>query len=444
MSTRPATLTWGGIARLGMVQLALGAVVVLMTSTLNRVMTIELALPAVVPGALVGFHFLVQGIRPWMGHGSDRSGRRGPWIIGGMVALALGGVAAAAATALTATDRVAGLSAAVVAYAVIGAGVSAVGTPLLAMLAERVAPERRAGAAAITWLMMIVGFILTTAIGGKLLDPFSMTRLVTVSAWVGALAVLVTIAAVWGMEREPVRVDAPQATGERTDFRSALRTIWSDPVARRFSGFVFVAMLAFSAQDLILEPFAGMVFGLTPGGSTRISSMQNGGMLAGMIGAALLANRFGTLRQWAVGGCVASAAAFAALTMVPALGSLAMLKGVVFALGASNGVFAIGAIGSMMALITEAGDDKTGARMGVFGAAQGLAYGLGGFAGAWASDVARGWFGSAAAGYGAVFAAEAMLFAASAWLAATSASRSRGSALRTRDGSGDALLGAMR
>lgn len=425
-----------------MVQLALGAVVVLMTSTLNRVMTVELALPAIVPGALVGFHFLVQAIRPWMGFGSDRSGRRAPWIIAGMVVLALGGVAAAAATALTATNRAAGLSAAVVAYAMIGIGVSAVGTPLLAMVAERVAPERRAGAAAITWLMMIVGFILTTAIGGKALDPFSMTRLVAVSAWVGAIALAVTIVAVWGMERTPVSV-APKAATE-SDFRSALAMIWSDPVARRFSFFVFVAMLAFSAQDLILEPFAGMVFGLTPGGSTRISSMQNGGMLAGMIGAALLANRFGTLRQWAVGGCIASAAAFAGLSLVPMFGSLAMLKGVVFALGASNGVFAIGAIGSMMALITEAGDDRTGARMGVFGAAQGLAYGLGGFAGAWMSDLARGWFGSPASGYAAVFVVEAVLFVGSAWLAATSASAVRGNSLRARSGSGDALLGAMR
>ena len=442
--TAARALSWSGIFRLGLVQLALGAVVVLMTSTLNRVMTVELALPAIVPGALVGFHFLVQAVRPWMGHGSDRSGRRGPWIIGGMVVLATGGVAAAAATAWVATNRAAGLTAAVLAYALIGAGVSAVGTPLLAMVAERVAPARRAAAAAITWLMMIVGFILTTAIGGNALDPFSMRRLVEVSMWVGGIAVLLTVVALWGMERDasgqaPVAVASPDG-----DFRRALATIWRDPAARRFSCFVFVAMLAFSAQDLILEPFAGLVFGLTPGGSTRISSMQNGGMLAGMLTAALVAHRFGTLRQWAVAGCVASAVAFAALAMVPSVGSLWVFKSVVFGLGASNGVFAVGAIGSMMGVITEAGDARTGARMGVFGAAQGLAYGIGGFAGAWMSDLARGWFGSPSSGYASVFAVEAMLFALSGWLAATSAPAVRGETLRSRHGSGDALLGALR
>ena len=49
-------LTWTGIARLGLVQAMLGAVVVLTTSTLNRVMVVELALPALLPGLLVAHH----------------------------------------------------------------------------------------------------------------------------------------------------------------------------------------------------------------------------------------------------------------------------------------------------------------------------------------------------------------------------------------------------
>ena len=44
---------WAQIARVGLVQAALGAVVVLTTSTLNRVMVVELALPALLPGLLV-------------------------------------------------------------------------------------------------------------------------------------------------------------------------------------------------------------------------------------------------------------------------------------------------------------------------------------------------------------------------------------------------------
>jgi len=51
------TLSWVQIFRMGLVQMALGAIVVLTTSTLNRLMVVELALPAVLPGLLVGLHY---------------------------------------------------------------------------------------------------------------------------------------------------------------------------------------------------------------------------------------------------------------------------------------------------------------------------------------------------------------------------------------------------
>jgi len=104
---------WGSIARLGLVQMALGAIVVLTTSTLNRVMVVELALPALLPGMLVALHYLVQIARPRMGHGSDVGGRRTPWIVGGMAVLGIGGVVAAAATVWMAHDRAAGIALAV-------------------------------------------------------------------------------------------------------------------------------------------------------------------------------------------------------------------------------------------------------------------------------------------------------------------------------------------
>ena len=62
-------LGWVGIVRLGLVQTALGAIVVLTTSTLNRVMVVELALPAILPGVLVALHYLIQVMRPRLGYG---------------------------------------------------------------------------------------------------------------------------------------------------------------------------------------------------------------------------------------------------------------------------------------------------------------------------------------------------------------------------------------
>jgi BCD family chlorophyll transporter-like MFS transporter len=97
-------LGWLGIVRLGLVQASLGAIVVLTTSTLNRVMVVELALPALLPGLLVACTMPCRS-RPRMGYGSDVGRARTPWIIGGMVVLAGGGVLAAVATAWMGSNR---------------------------------------------------------------------------------------------------------------------------------------------------------------------------------------------------------------------------------------------------------------------------------------------------------------------------------------------------
>ncbi|MEL7397208.1 MAG: PucC family protein, partial [Pseudomonadota bacterium] len=148
------TLSWPGIVRLGLVQMALGAVVVLTTSTLNRLMVVELALPAVLPGLLVALHYGIQITRPNWGFMSDTGGRRTRWIIGGMIALAAGAFGASLGVLLFETSFAAGLSLSILAYAMIGLGVGAAGTSLLALLATATESRRRAAAATITWLMM--------------------------------------------------------------------------------------------------------------------------------------------------------------------------------------------------------------------------------------------------------------------------------------------------
>lgn len=415
-------LGWTGIVRLGLVQTALGAVVVLTTSTLNRVMVVELALPATLPGALVAFHYAVQMLRPRLGYGSDRSGRATPWIIGGMAVLALGGVGAALATAWMESDPLGGILLAVVAFALIGLGVGAAGTSLLVLLAKRVEERRRAAAATIVWVMMIAGFVVTATTAGHLLDPFSPARLVAVTAGVAAAAFLVTLLAVWRVEGMPGQGAAAPATA-KAPFREALAQVWAEPLARRFTVFVFVSMLAYSAQDLILEPFAGIVFGLSPGESTRLSGVQHGGVLLGMLlvavaGSAIGGRRLGSLRLWTIGGCFASALALFCLVAAAFVGPGWPLRPSVFALGVANGAFAVAAIGSMMGLAGSGRAAREGVRMGLWGAAQAIAFALGGFAGTVAVDLTRLLVDATALAYAWVFAGQAVLFLLSAGLAA--------------------------
>lgn len=420
-SMRP--LSWLGIVRMGLVQTGLGAIVVLTTSTLNRVMVVELALPAMLPGALVAIHYALQVFRPAWGHGSDRGARRTPWIIGGMAVLALGGFLAACATAWMATQPLFGVALAIVAFCLIGGGVGAAGTSLLVLLAKRTDEKRRAAAATIVWVMMIAGFIVTTAVGGHLLDPFSPLRLIQVSGGVSLIAMALTFIGVLGIEGKAsaiTTVTAQQAAPQGS-FVDAFKEVWAEPQARRFAIFVFVSMLAYSAQDLILEPFAGAVFGFTPGETTKLSSMQHGGTLLGMAMVPILGALFpksrGNLQIWTVGGCIASAIALLGLSSAAIVGPSWPLRATVFALGVTNGAYAVAAIGSMMELVGAGGEHREGVRMGLWGAAQAIAFGIGGFIGTLASDLARLILGAPALSYAAVFAAEAGLFVVSAAMA---------------------------
>jgi len=424
VSASPPPLGWLGIARLGLVQAMLGAVVVLTTSTLNRVMVVELALPALLPGLLVALHYAVQLSRPRMGYGSDVGGRRSPWILGGITVLALGGFGAAVATTWMATDRSAGIALAVLSFALVGIGVSAGGTSLLVLLAKRVDETRRAPAAALVWVMMIVGFAVTAGLAGQWLDPYTPQRLMAVSGVVSLVAVTVTFGALWGLEGH-ARGPVPERK-ERVDFRAALAEVWAEPDARRFTIFVFVSMLAYSTQDLILEPFAGAVFGFSPGASTQLSGVQHGGTLTGMLLAALAGRRIGSarlgsLRAWTVGGCIASGLALLGLVLAGTLAPHWPLRANVFLLGAANGAFSIAAIGSMMSLAsggrTSGRSPREGTRMGLWGAAQAIGFAVGGLFGAAASDVARWLIGNPGSAYAAVFLLEAGMFALAAWLA---------------------------
>ncbi len=433
---RQPGLSWLAIVRLGLVQTALGAIVVLTTATLNRVMVVELQLPATVPGVLVALHYFVQLLRPRWGHGSDVGQRRTPWIVGGMAVLAAGAILAAVATAVMKSDVTLGVSLAVLAYALIGVGVGAAGTSLLVLVAKSVAAERRAPAASVMWIMMIAGFVITSALTGQFLDPFSPARLVGVCGAAALAALVLAMLAVWRVEAAVTVHDAPiaahsrsRAARSRYSFAQALGLVWSEQRSRRFTLFILVSMLAYSAQDLILEPYAGIVFGMTLGQSTKLSALQNGGVLLGMVLVALagqllarlpLSRRLAqpiSLRAWTVSGCSLSAVSLLLIAVSGNLELTGLLRVAVFSLGLGNGVFAVAAIGSMMEQASSGHQNREGVRVGLWGAAQAIAFALGGLFGAAGVDAARSLAAPPLLAYASVFTVEALLFMLAARLA---------------------------
>ena len=419
-TSRP--MGWSHIVRLGLVQACLGAMVVLATSTLNRIMVVELALPALVPGLLVGFHYAIQMVRPRMGYGADRGRRCTPWMIGGVLTLAIGGTMAAIGTTQMAHSQAQGLALCLLAFGLIGLGVSAAGTSLLTLMSKRVPETMRAPAATTVWVMMIMGFAITAVTIGKLIEPYSPERLIDVTAGLGVFIVLLTTLALWGLESGTQTVsgtDEGQQMRSLGDFRQALNQVWQDPQARLFTLFVFLSMLAYSSQDLVLEPFAGAIFGMSPGETTQLSGVHHSGVLVGMLAVALagsrrVAGRLGSVQAWMVGGCLVSALAMAGLATAGLQGGTWPLKANVVLLGIANGAFSIAAIATMMRLANAGDGGSQGTRMGLWGAAQALAFGLGGVLGTALSDLAHVLWHESGWAYASVFSTEAVLFMFSA------------------------------
>jgi MFS transporter, BCD family, chlorophyll transporter len=404
-------MSWFAIVRLGGVQAAIGAMVMLCTSLINRVMVVEYAMAAAIPAGLVAWHYAVQLSRPVWGHGSDKGRRRTPWIIGGMAVLAGGAMLAVYATVGQS------MALAVMAFTLIGGGVGAAGTSLLAVLATQTRPDQRAAAAAITWIMMIVGIIVTAGVAGQMLKPFSVERLVMVVCGVAAAAFVLAVVSVWGVEKN-ARAEPARAS---VDFRTAVSEMLADREARVFTVFVFVSMLAYSMQDMILEPFAGLMFAMTPAESTSLSGVQHMGVLAGMIlvgvGGRAFAKDAGSLRSWTVAGCIGSALALAGLAAAARVAPQWPIAANVALLGFCNGVFAVSAIGAMMALAGAGGEAREGVRMGVWGASQAIAFGLGGLIGAVGVDAGRAMMGADGPAFAFIFGIEAAMFLLAALVA---------------------------
>jgi BCD family chlorophyll transporter-like MFS transporter len=258
--------------------------------------------------------------------------------------------------------------------------------------------------------MMIFGIAVTATVVGKALDPYSPALLLQLVALVGAVAFVLTVLAVWRIERRHGGQALPQRPP--LSFRKGIAEIWRERRARHFTLFIFLSMTAYFMQELILEPYAGLAFGFTPGQSTQLSGAQNGGVFVGMltVGIAATGLRIGSLRAWVMAGCGGSALALLVIALAGQVAEgPALIQPATMALGFFNGMFAVAAIGAMMALAGEGREEREGTRMGLWGAAQAMAAGLGGLAGAAAVDLARH-FTSDGTAFGAVFTFEAGLF----------------------------------
>ena len=194
-------MNWLSILRLGLVQLCIGSSVVIPLSTLNRLMKVELALPATIAGFLIALHYAVQLTRVNWGHLSDKTQNRTQWIIFGMLILGIGGILASISIPLIESRFAQGILLAIFSYSLIGFGVGAAGTPLLALLASYSSKSQKGFAASITFLMMILGLAITGITVGIILDPYSHQKLIQITSSLAAITNIISFLSLRNLEK---------------------------------------------------------------------------------------------------------------------------------------------------------------------------------------------------------------------------------------------------
>ncbi|PQM57048.1 MAG: MFS transporter [Rhodobacteraceae bacterium] len=416
------TFSWLSIIRLGLVQMALGSIIAIAASTFNRVMVVELSLLQVVPGLLLALHYFVQITRPNWGFLSDRGGNRTFWIMTGICILGIGSILACFGIKYFPSNYYIGSIISIIAYCLIGLGVGASGTSLLALIATNTRDNRKAAAATITWIMMIFGAAITAIIVGKIIDPYSITKLIKIVTFLSIFWFMVSGIALYKMENKgPNKINIEiAATQTKDSFLTGLKQVLSEKNTRWFTIFVFLSMTAYFMQEPILEPYAGIVFQFTVGESTQLTGYHQGGILLGMLLVGILVSglKFGSLRFWVLFGCAGSGLT---LILIALLGqTMAGKHGLMISialLGFFNGNFAVGAIGSMMQLAGIGRENRVGTRMGLWGAGQAIAAGNAMIFSTLFVDILQKITKNAASSYGIIFIIEGILFLAAAMLA---------------------------
>jgi BCD family chlorophyll transporter-like MFS transporter len=383
--------------RMAAFPLGIGLTSVLVNGTLNRVMIVEQGLPASFVGLCFALPLLIAPVRVWLGYQSDTRPlwgmRRTPYIIAGMLLSLLGMLAATLLVLALPPDNshlVALLLlgvAVLLAFLIYGLGRHLASNTFEALLADTFHGPQRPRAVTLFKVAMFVGIIGTAITLGFLLDPFSPTRLAAITGGALLLTLLLTLLAVVRQERPSDQTRTAVSEARTVSFHATITTVlWPNPHLRRFFLLVMLVIVGTLAQDILLEPYGGLVLGMTPGATTRLTALWGAGTVVAMLAAGLrLIQRYGYLPVLRA-GLGLNIAVFGGLIVVGALQQPLVFQGLVFVLGLGTGLSAAGLLTAVIEQTTAA---RAGTLMGVWGVAHESGEALGGLLGGSVVDLVR-------------------------------------------------------
>jgi BCD family chlorophyll transporter-like MFS transporter len=409
------------LMRLSLFQVTVGMALVLMVGTLNRVMIVELKVPATLVAVMLALPLVFAPFRALIGFKSDtfRSAlglRRLPWIFKGTM-YQFGGFAIMPFALLVlsgygeAVDapRWIGHSAAALSFLLVGAGVHIVQTVGLALATDLVPEQDQPKVVGLMYVMLLVGMIVSAFVYGALLETYSPGRLIQVIQGSAVVTIALNGLAMWKQEaRNRDRARAPRV---ETGFAEA----WSRLAGRK--GMVRLLMVialgtaGFGMADVLLEPFGGQALGMSVAQTARLTVVLACGSLAGFALASRWLGRGGQPVLVAAIGAAVGIPAFVLVMVSAVLLAVPLLIAATLAAGFGAGLFGHG---TLTATMRAAPRDQIGLALGAWGAVQTTAAGVAIAVGGVIRDVmliAPAPGATAAAPYIPVFALEAGLLA---------------------------------
>ena len=377
-------LPMSALLRLSLFQVSVGMATVMLLGTLNRVMIVELSLPAMIVATMIALPVLIAPFRALLGFKSDtyRSAigwKRIPYLWFGSL-WQMGGLSVMPFALLVLGGNpvhdipFAGEVLAAIAFLMTGLGLHMTQTAGLALASDRATEETRPRVVALLYVMFLVGMGISALLIGWLLRDFTPIRLVRVVQGAAVAGLLLNLIALWKQERV-----IPMTKAQRAAPRPLFSEAWSDFMsggkAGRLLVTVFIGTMAFNMQDVLLEPYGGEVLGLSVSSTTLLTALWAAGALVGFAYAAKrLASKTSSYRLAAV-GLLAGLAAFSAVIFSAPFNSAVMFFVGASLIGFGGGLFAVATLTAAMALPVE-GKAGRGLALGAWGAAQATAAGL--------------------------------------------------------------------
>jgi MFS transporter, BCD family, chlorophyll transporter len=399
------------IARLGVFHIGSSFVDLLTSGVLNRVLITDLALSATPVALLSALRYLLAPLGVWFGARSDSyplwGYRRLPFIWLGRLPMLLSLPLLPIAVALLMQDpaSVFGWSLAAAAYLIYGVGTLMSGSTYLSLVRDNAPPQSRGQALAIVQVFLIVSFPVAGIVYAQMMPDFVLQRFVEL-IWFGMGSAFVFIfLALWRSER---RVNAPiELPPPAPPLPQLLREMWSDRRARRFVAFLALGATSAFAQDAVLEPFGGDVFGLSVGETTRFNAYWGSGVVLSLLLGLFISRRRRAEDQvpLTVIGLILTALPLVLLGATALTAARALLIPALVLFGFGFGIYTVGAVSLLAAMTT---DERAGAYLGLWSMVQLLFRGLGIFLGGFIRDVALAFSGLYTVAYGTVFLLEAV------------------------------------